>query len=117
MQDSVSGTKRIDAVGKFIIACDDTTKPIPSENIGSKIITIFLTKGLPTMLKASPAETDLKNQDDVSPLKNESLTTAEITALNPEGWFVVKNTVTPISEDSLKTLAKMREKQGVKAIK
>lgn len=122
MSDSISGTKRVDAVGRFIISCDDNTKPVPAQNLGTKMISLYLMKGSPTLLK-DKVETDRKaadaSPDDArdSVVKGGGVSTAEVAALNPEGWFVVKNIVTPLSESELTLLQEMRRKQGIKPAK
>jgi hypothetical protein len=123
MQDSLSGTKRVDVTGTMIIACDDTTKPIPSQNIGTKMITIYLAKGTPTMFKTreqtdekKTSKNDEKSAED-SALNGRGISSAEIAALNPEGWFVVKNVITPLTEAEVTVLTEARQKQGTKPVR
>ena len=126
MTDSLSGTKRIDVMGKFIIACDDTTKPIPSQNLGNKLITIYVIKGVPTMFSGNPGTGQGLNSNEMmdsdkttkdTALESSGITSAKIAALNPEGWFVVKNTVTPLSKEEISVLLASRLKQGAKPSK
>jgi hypothetical protein len=112
MQDSVSGTKRVDALGKFIIACDDTTKPIPSENLGLKLITVYLTKRIPTMMKQRSADAVAAADPRPEDLQNISFGDAETTALNPEGWFVVKNKAVAIDGDEYQRITESRRLQN-----
>jgi len=113
MQDSVSGTKRIDAIGRFIIACDDTTKPVPSENLGMKLITLYLTKGLPTMMRQHSAASEKAEDARPEDLQNVvGFGDAETAALNPEGWFVVKNKAIPIDRDELQKLLETKRLRG-----
>ena len=118
MSESVSGTKRVDVVGKFIVACDDTSKPIPSENLGRKMISIYVLKGDPVMLKSRMTDSNDSKQRtenaNEAALKSSGFSAAEVTALNPEGWFVIKNIVTPISDEEMAILTEMRSKQGIK---
>lgn len=132
MSDSLSGTKRIDVIGTFIIACDDTAKPMPSQNLGLKLITIYVAKGAPTMFAGEAHNGPDKKQDGESNVsaavklesdKDQALSGgalaqgAAIAALNPEGWFVIKNIITSLSKDEQNVLKTSRSKQGIKAVK
>ena len=97
----------IQMIGRYVMFGTDGRRPLAAEDLGIKLITLYMSSDITLFDRASNNELSQGSQgQDASAPK----------AVNPEGWYVIKSQITTLKPEDVKSLRQIRADSGMKGI-